>query len=90
MENPLLAGEIRDVLAPVYMMVSDNDDPIGNRKRTKLTCIHGNVGVFACFVDENCPCCRACGIENIRQADQQPAKNSQKHVKEEPEAKRKR
>ena len=87
LENPLLAGEIRDVLAPVYMMVRDTDDQIDNRK---LSCIHGNGCGFACFVDENCPFCRACGIENIRQADQQPAKSRRDDVKQEPEPKRKR
>jgi len=30
LEHPLLAGEIHDVLAPVYMIVQDTDNVIGN------------------------------------------------------------
>jgi len=86
LQNPLLAGEIRKVLAPVYMTVKDiddlNDKEVGSRKLVdirSIPCIHGNSGGLAYFVDENCPLCRAYGIENERRADKKTTKMCQKH-----------
>jgi len=90
LQHPLLARDIRDILAPVYMTVKDDDDLVDIKvvDVKSIPCIHGDGGGLACSVDENCPSCRAYGIENDQGVDKNPAKMPQRNAKIEPAAKR--
>jgi hypothetical protein len=95
LKHPLLARDIRDILAPVYMTVEDNDDLVdikaGSHKVVdikSIPCIQGDGGGLACSVDENCPSCRAYGIENDQEVDKTSARMRQRNVKSEQATKR--